>query len=198
MPAMILNLDSSKHSYSSARFDNQPYWRFVATVQNWLARIALDRLEAVVIREAELAGELDAAPDDCEHSWGWVKPPQIDPTKEATSERFYLQNQTIAWSDAVIAQGEDPDRVLETLKRDHDRLAEAGLPTIPGIPDPSKAAGAGDGGRSRLPGGTEGRGDAATRRLEAAVNAYRTAGGHLPTAAFAHDSEPAQPHVAEH
>ncbi len=172
MPAMILNLDSSKHSYSSARFDNQPYWRFVATVQNWLARIALDRLEAVVVREAQLAGELDEAPDECEHSWGWIKPPQIDPTKEATSERFYLQNQTIAWSDAVIAQGEDPDRVLETLKRDRDRLAEAGLPTIPGIPDPSKAAGAGNGGADA---GTGGRGDAektagsGTRKNAAAV-----------------------------
>jgi hypothetical protein len=157
MPAMILNLDSSKHSYSSARFDNQPYWRFVATVQNWLGRIALDRMECVVVREAELAGELEEEPEDCEHSWGWIKPPQVDPTKESQSERFYLQNQTQSWSDAVIAHGEDPDRVIETLKRDHDRLAEAGLPTIPGIPDPSKAAGAGaqgpgTGGRGPGPG----------------------------------------------
>jgi hypothetical protein len=68
MPAMILNLDSSKHSYSSARFDNQPYWRFVGTTQDWLGRIALDRIEYVVIREAELAGELDEEPDDCQHS----------------------------------------------------------------------------------------------------------------------------------
>jgi capsid protein len=143
MPAMILNLDSSKHSYSSARFDNQPYWRFVGGVQGWLARIGLDRMEETVIREAEIAGELEEAPADVQHSWGWIKPPQVDPTKEQIAERGYLQDGTIAWSDAVIARGEIPERVLETRKRDAKRLAAAGLPAIPGIPDPSKAAGAG-------------------------------------------------------
>ncbi len=175
MPAMILNLDSSKHSYSSARFDNQPYWRFVSGVQNWVGRIGLDRMECVVIREAELAGELEEEPDDCQHSWGWIQAPQVDPTKEMTSERGYLQNQTVAWSDAVTAHGEDPDRVLETLARDAQRFKDKGLPTIPGIPDPSKAAGAGassgsretfggqrpgDGGQSAVE-GKEARGDAA-------------------------------------
>jgi capsid protein len=156
MPAMILNLDSSKHSYSSARFDNQPYWRFVAGVQDWIGRIGLDRMECVVVREAELAGELEEEPDDCQHSWGWIQAPQVDPTKEMVSERGYLQNQTVAWSDAVVAHGEDPDRVLETLQRDADRFRDAGLPTIPGIPDPSKAAGAGAGGGSRETSGGRG------------------------------------------
>jgi len=69
-----------------------------------------------------------------------------------TSERGYLQNRTVPWSDAVVAHGEDPDRVLETLARDAQRFREKGLPVLPGIPDPSKAAGAGqqgtgDGGR---------------------------------------------------
>ncbi|MGA2032148.1 MAG: phage portal protein [Thermoguttaceae bacterium] len=143
MPAMIINLDSAKHSYSSARFDNQPYWRSVGAVQGWLARIGLDRMEEVVIREAELAGELEEAPEDAEHSWGWIKPPHVDPTKEFLAERGYMQNGTLPWSDAVIAHGQDPDRVREMRKRDAEHLVADGLPAIPGIPDPSKAAGSG-------------------------------------------------------
>ena len=146
IPAMLINLDSSKHNYSSARFDNQPYWRAIATVQGWLGRIALDRMEYTVIREATLAGELDEAPDDVEHSWGWIKPPHVDPTKEAVAERAYLQNGTVTWSEAVIGHGKDPDKVLEQRQEDSARFAKAGLPEIPGIPDPSKAAGFGAGG----------------------------------------------------
>jgi capsid protein len=156
IPAMILNLDSSKHSYSSARFDNQPYWRSVAMTQGWLSRIGLDRCEYAVMREAELAGELEDAPDDAEHSWGWIKPPHVDPTKEAMAERAYLQNETLPWSEAVIGHGKDPDRVREQLKADARWFAEAGLPPIPGIPDPSKAAGAGAPGKQD--GGSQGNG----------------------------------------
>ena len=36
----------------------------MATCQGWLARIGLDRIEATVIREAELAVELDDPPED--------------------------------------------------------------------------------------------------------------------------------------
>ena len=140
---MIINLDSSKHNYSSARFDNQPYWRAVGTVQGWLGRIGLDRIEAVVMREAELAGEIEEAPEDAEHSWGWIKPPHVDPTKETTSERSDLQNGTVSWSDAVIARGDDPERVLAARKHDAERLEAAKLPAIPGITDPSKSAGMG-------------------------------------------------------
>jgi len=143
IPAILINLDSSKSNYSSCRFDNQPYWRNVGGTQGWLGRIGLDRIEATVIREAELAGVLDEAPDDAQHHWGWIKPPHVDPTKEATAERTYLQNGTLAWSEAVESHGHDPDRVLEIRARDAQRLKAKDLPTIPGIPDPSKAAGSG-------------------------------------------------------
>jgi hypothetical protein len=144
---MIINLDSSKHSYSSCRFDNQPYWRSIMTCQGWLGRIGLDRCEYTVMREAELAGELPEAPDDVEHSWGWIKAPHVDPTKESTAEREYLQNGTVTWSEAIVAHGKDPDKVLKQREGDAKRLKAAGLPEIPGIPDPSKAAGMGAGGK---------------------------------------------------
>jgi capsid protein len=147
IPSILINLDSSKSSYSSCRFDNQPYWRSVAAIQGWLGRIGLDRIEATVMREAELANELEEAPDDAAHHWGWIKPPHVDPTKEATAERTYLQNGTLPYTDAVLSHGHDPDAVLEIRKRDAQRLEQAGLPAIPGIPDPSKAAGSGAGGR---------------------------------------------------
>ncbi len=46
-----------------------------------------------------------------------------------------------------MSHGHDPDQVLEIRKRDALRLEQAKLPAIPGIPDPSKAAGAGAGGK---------------------------------------------------
>jgi capsid protein len=131
IPLMLINLDSSKHNYSSARFDNQPYWRSVAGVQGWLGRIGLDRIEATVMREAELAGELDEPPEDLAVAWGWIKPPHVDPTKESEAEAAYIENRTVPWSDAVIAHGDDPDRVLATLKHDNERMKEAGLPPLP-------------------------------------------------------------------
>ena len=147
IPGILVNLDSSKSSYSSCRFDNQPYWRGVGGIQGWIGRIGLDRMEATVVREAELAGELEEAPDDVQHHWGWIKPPHVDPTKEGEAERLYLQNGTIPWSEAVLSHGHDPDRVLEIRKRDAELLAAAKLPAIPGIPDPSKAAGSGANGK---------------------------------------------------
>lgn len=153
IPPILINLDSSKSSYSSCRFDNQPYWRTIGYTQGWLGRIGLDRMEAVVIREAELAGELEEAPDEVQHHWGWIKPPHVDPTKEAVAERTYLQNGTLAYSEAVLSHGHDPDRVIEIRARDAQRLEEAKLPAIPGIPDPSKAAGSGAQGKGA---GTEG------------------------------------------
>ncbi len=143
IPGMLITLDSSKHSYSSCRFDNQPYWRSIMTCQGWLGRIGLDRMEYTVMREAELAGELPEAPEDVEHSWGWIKAPHVDPTKESEAEREYLQNGTVTWSEAVVAHGKDPDKVLKQREEDAKRLKQAGLPQIPGIPDPSKAAGKG-------------------------------------------------------
>lgn len=134
MPGIIIDLDSSSSNYSSARFDNQPYWRNIQTVQAWLGRIGLDRIEAQVMREAELAGELPDAPDGLKTGWGWIKPAHVDPTKEAAAERDYLMNQTMSWSDAVISHGDDPDHVLERLKSDREKLIAAGLPPIPGIP----------------------------------------------------------------
>ena len=128
MPAMIINLDSSKHNYSSARFDNQPYWRFVGTCQGWLARIGLDRIEATVVREAELAGELDEPPEDVVISWGWIKPAHVDPTKESSAERGWMENQTLPWSDAVVAHGDDPDRVKAQVEKDLVWFKSVGLP----------------------------------------------------------------------
>jgi len=161
IPLMLINLDSSKHNYSSARFDNQPYWRSVAGVQGWLGRIGLDRIEATVMREAELAGELEEAPDDLAVAWGWIKPPHVDPTKESEAEAAYIENRTMPWSDAVIAHGEDPERVLATLQRDNERMKAAGLPPLPTaapLPKPGVAF-------PKFAGGSEdSRGDAETQR----------------------------------
>ena len=143
IPPILINLDSSKSSYSVCRFDNQPYWRTVRPCKAGWAASAWTAWKRVVVREAELAGELEEPPDDVQHHWGWIKAPHVDPTKEAMAERAYIQNGTIPWSEAVLSHGKDPDHVLEVRQRDAEQLSAAKLPAIPGIPDPSKAAGAG-------------------------------------------------------
>jgi hypothetical protein len=54
MPLMSVRLDSSKHNYSSARFDAQVYRRGVSKVRGWLKLRVLDRLVNIIAREAQL------------------------------------------------------------------------------------------------------------------------------------------------
>jgi hypothetical protein len=54
MPLMTVRLDSSKHNYSSARFDAQVYRRGIARLRAWLRRRLLVRLVNLIAREATL------------------------------------------------------------------------------------------------------------------------------------------------
>lgn len=129
MPLMMILLDSSNHNYSSARFDAQLYWRGVARIQGWMGRI-MDRIEAAVVREAELAGELPAAPEDLETAWIWIKPPHVDPEKEAKAEAALMENGTLPYSIAAAMHGFDRDRLIALRKQDNEKLKEAGLPEV--------------------------------------------------------------------
>lgn len=139
MPLMMLLLDSSSMNYSSARFDGQMFWRGVAKTQGWLGRI-LSRVESLIAIEAERAGMLDSPPDDLIRSWAWTKAPHVDPVKEATAERMQLENGSLSYSDLCAANNSSVERMIATRKRDNDRLVAAGLPPIPGIPNPTTTA----------------------------------------------------------
>jgi len=129
MPLMMLLLDSSGHNYSSARFDGQLFWRGVAKTQGWLGRLLL-RVEAILALEAELAGELPPPPDDLVRRLIWPLAPHVDPTKEATAERMYMENGTMTYSEACAARGKSVEEVIAERERDDELLAAAHLPTV--------------------------------------------------------------------
>lgn len=139
MPLMMVRLDSSKHNYSSARFDAQVYHRQLAAWRAWIQRVVLARLLRVVLREAELIGLLPPAPEDFESVWLWAPMPHVDPQKEADAEARRLASLTMTLSDALAAQGKDFDEHVATLARERDALMAVGLP----LPLPPTAAVAG-------------------------------------------------------
>jgi capsid protein len=141
MPLMMIELDSSKHSFISARFDAQTYYRTCQRYQRW-GEPELNRLVNLVAREAELAGRVPPRPKDAHYAWGWIKPPAVDPLKERMAERTGLENGTLAYADACAANGDDEDDVIARRKRSQEKLHDAGLPTIPGIPSRLSDAGA--------------------------------------------------------
>lgn len=143
MPLMSIRLDSRRYNYSSARFDGQGYARGLAAFQEWIARDTLDRLEALVAREATLAGALPAPPADVRRVWNWPKRPHVDPKKEADAERTRLENGTLTYVDALAAYGLDLDTVIAQRQREREMLETAGLPPLPtpggAAPEPDDA-----------------------------------------------------------
>jgi capsid protein len=169
MPLMMMLLDSSNHNYSSARFDGQLFWRGIGYIQAFLGR-HLDRIEGEVAHEATLAylagdgSGLPPAPDGpIERRWLWPKAPHVDPTKERQADRDAMMNGDETYADLCARNNRDWVQVIAERKRINVALKEAGLPTIPGIPDPNVKAAAGGGG-----GGDSGADDGWSRRFAAA------------------------------
>lgn len=79
MPLMLIRLDSSKHNYSSARFDSQVYDRAVESLQNWISGTerscgTLNRLLDEVAREARFSlPDLRTRPERVVYEWTWPK-----------------------------------------------------------------------------------------------------------------------------
>ncbi len=137
MPGMLIRKDSAKHSYSSARFDSQPYQRGVSSLQSWLERRTLNPLLADVQKEAQFI-DLPSAPADLTISWIWPKPKHVDEEKEAQGENIRLRNRTLPWSQIVIEGGDDPDVVEQQLIEDEARFERIG--GVPPWVDPKVAA----------------------------------------------------------
>jgi lambda family phage portal protein len=130
MPLMTIRQDSSKHNYSSARFDAECYWRGNECFQWALGSDVLTPIAEEVLRECELAGVLPRRPDDLEFRWKWPPRPRVDRYKEAMGERAEMENGTLTYEDALSAQGLDEDQVIASRKKTAKKLADAGLPPV--------------------------------------------------------------------
>lgn len=131
MPLMMVRLDSSKHNYSSARYDGQLYLRGLAAIQAWVSVRFLNRLVNEIARELELAGELPRRPADVKYVWIWPKQPHVDPKKEADAETARLANGTLTYQDACAANNQDWQTVIEQRRVANEALKKAGLPPLP-------------------------------------------------------------------
>jgi capsid protein len=134
MPLMIVRLDSSKHNYSSARFDGQSYARFVAGIQLWLSGSdqsygTLNRLLDEVLREARFSAPiLRRRPPKVSYKWTWPSRPHVDPLKERAAVEVGLRTRSLSLTDALAAEGKSIDTHIETLKREQQKFQAAELP----------------------------------------------------------------------
>ena len=133
MPLMLIRLDSSKHNYSSARFDSQVYDRAVEGLQYWLSGSensygTLNRLLDEIAREARFTiPELRTRPPRVIYEWTWPKRPHVDPSNEASGEQISLQTGTTTEIDVLASRGETLERHIAKKKRVQEAYEAAGM-----------------------------------------------------------------------
>lgn len=129
MPLMIVQLNSSNHNFSSARFDGQHYQRSNASTAGKIERGVLNVCVLKVLREAQLMELIREIPSDIEFKWTWSTPPHVDPSKEAIAEERRLRNKTLTLTQAAASHGLDLEDIVVELVRERELLSSAGLLT---------------------------------------------------------------------
>jgi len=134
MPLMMIRLDSSKHSYSSSRFDGQGYYITIDGIQCWLSGTPesyglLSRLADLVLAEARFkVAALRRRPADAIYVWTWPRRPHVDPTKEKDAQIAGLEAGTDNLIDILSANGTTLQRHLRSIQRVLKAYKDAGLP----------------------------------------------------------------------
>lgn len=134
MPLMIVRLDSTKASYSSARFDGQNWRRTVSSLQIWLSGDqqntgVLSRLCDDVLAEARFTvSALRNRPDRVSYEWTWPALPHVDPEKEARASTERQNNGTETVSDGLAATGSNLESYLAKRRREMDAFEAADVP----------------------------------------------------------------------
>lgn len=134
MPLMMVRLDSSKHNYSSARFDSQNWSRFCASIQKFLSGTdqgygTLNRLADEVLKEGRfILPALRNRPADVTYVWTWPTRPHVDPQKEENATTIGLESRSLSLTDALAQRGKTLDSHIETLRVEREKFTAAGLP----------------------------------------------------------------------
>lgn len=120
--------DLSQVNYSSMRAGQLAYRRSVEAWQ-WLVFVPMfcQRIASWFIEAAELAGKRIPG---AEHKVEWSTPrwEWIDPVKDMRGELLKIASGTQSFSELIRRQGNQPDAVINELKKDWERLSEAGIP----------------------------------------------------------------------
>lgn len=126
MPLMMIMLDSSRHNFSSARFDGQIYQRGIKAQQRGFER-NLNRLVDLVAKEAELLRFIPRRPARVTYAWAWDPIPYVDPDKETKAAERRVKNLLSTITDELAGQGRDLDRLTATLQREIVALEGIGI-----------------------------------------------------------------------
>lgn len=138
MPAMMVRKDSGDHNFSSARFDSQIYLRSLEFKRAMIEDMVIGRWLRSVIREAELAGLLPAAPPDVNFSWTWPALASVKPLEDAQTEEQEMINGTLTFSEACRRRNLDPKTVISEQQKDAKN--REGLPPLPSFQQKSTPA----------------------------------------------------------
>lgn len=129
MPLMRLKLDSTRHNYSSARFDDQMYQRRVIKRRGLLSRNKLGRLITWMLRDRLLAGAPVKAPKGgVRFLWSWQPFPHVDPLKEAQAALVRLAAGVTTLADEIAVGGRDLESHIRAMARVYAAFDEAGVP----------------------------------------------------------------------
>lgn len=134
MPLGVAMANFSGYNYSSGRLDMQMYYRFIKTIQQWIAIRKLNRLLKLFIREASLiSGFLsnetlrELTNNTYVPIWLWPGFEHVDPQKEAAALKTHLEIGETTLTEEWIRQGKDPDQQFKKLVDEVNNFRLVGL-----------------------------------------------------------------------
>lgn len=137
LPAEVLSQDFTKTTYTSGRLSLGSAFRGLARERSLDIKYFARPVLLCVLQEAYELGDLDLpanAPHPLERpdayaagSWLGGRPISADPVKDAMGDRLRLENGVAAPSDIAAEHGQDFDQLVSKIKRDKEKLTEAGI-----------------------------------------------------------------------
>jgi lambda family phage portal protein len=165
MPANVILANSSEYNYASGRLDHQTYYKYMATVRQWLVRCMVDPMIRPWYRETTMLRRFDGLGDYGvrlpSHTWHWPGREHVDPLKEAMAEKTRLENGTLTFADVCAAAGHDWRRKIDQMAEIAEYMQDQDVQPafvnawLHGRPVPGVSGGSGGFGGSGGSGGSE-------------------------------------------
>ncbi|MDD5108307.1 MAG: phage portal protein [Candidatus Omnitrophica bacterium] len=137
LPYELVAKDFSKTNYSSARAALLEARRYFKVRQEWLSQKLCQPVWEMLLEEAYLKGELEAAefyekgrPRSAWLRARWIAPgwSWVDPLKEVKASREAITGNISSLADEAAGQGKDWEEILEQRAREEQKRKELGLP----------------------------------------------------------------------
>ena len=135
MPLNVALGDSSGYNFASGRLDHQVYFKAIRVEQEFISRVALDRMLEAFLSEAVLVSGLLPIPvrtlvasgAALSHQWFWDGFEHVDPLKEANAQAVRLESKTTTLAYEYARQGRDWEGELRQRAKEVALMTELGL-----------------------------------------------------------------------